>query len=408
MTVRLSHSSFTGTERTEVAVGTVERGVHVGGGARRGAAQHGVGRLVAGLARRGGLGVLGDGLGGALGGLVGGGRRARGGLRGGGLGGLAAAFAGLLGGLRSGLRGAAACAAGRRRPSRAPAGGLRGGCGRGLRAAARERSRCRSTPPTPDPRSRGPCRTAPSSPPRATRWLPGQMTVQPRTGCRTARSGTAPRLFRLFQILFAQGFDQVADKASRTRPQMQGRGSTLRHGVDHIHLVPPVTTRLESSCQAHSTGPHLVGPPLRRPRARPRPAAVRHRLPVGVRPEPRRPERLSRNDAQVTLASHPVQTTTKIHRVFGRLPDARRKAVRRQVGEVVDRWWDAAYLGGTYPRSSFPSAFPGFTDGAEQRARSDKALLTNQTRRPAHRLGDGQAPRGRPSTSWPPASRRAR
>ncbi|KQV67663.1 hypothetical protein ASC64_10565 [Nocardioides sp. Root122] len=91
------------------------------------------------------------------------------------------------------------------------------------------------------------------------------------------------------------------------------------------------------------------------------------------------PERLSRGDDRATLASHPVQTRTTIHRVFGRLPDARRKVVRRQVGEVVDRWWDAAYLGGTYPRSSFPSAFPGFTKGAEARARSDKALLTNQT-----------------------------
>jgi hypothetical protein len=95
------------------------------------------------------------------------------------------------------------------------------------------------------------------------------------------------------------------------------------------------------------------------------------------------PERLSRNDAQVRLASHPVETRTRIHRVYGRLPDARRKAVRRQVGRVVDRWWDAAYLGGTYPRSSFPSAFPGFTDGAEARARGDKALLTNQTRGPS-------------------------
>ncbi len=91
------------------------------------------------------------------------------------------------------------------------------------------------------------------------------------------------------------------------------------------------------------------------------------------------PARLSRGDDQVSLASHPVRTRTKIHRVYGRLPDARRKAVRRQVGEVVDRWWDAAYLGGTYPRSSFPSAFPGFTRGAEERARADKALLTNQT-----------------------------
>ncbi len=91
------------------------------------------------------------------------------------------------------------------------------------------------------------------------------------------------------------------------------------------------------------------------------------------------PERLSRGDSQVSLASHPVRTRTKIHRVFGRLPDARRKAVRRQVGEVVDAWWEAAYLGGTYPRSSFPAAFPGFTRGAERRARADKALLTNQT-----------------------------
>jgi hypothetical protein len=100
-------------------------------------------------------------------------------------------------------------------------------------------------------------------------------------------------------------------------------------------------------------------------------------------PEPSAaPERVSRNDAQASLASHALPTTTKIHRVHGRQPDARRKAVRRQVGRVVDRWWDAAFLGGTYPRSSFPSAFPGFTDGAEQRARADKALLTHQTRGP--------------------------
>ena len=94
------------------------------------------------------------------------------------------------------------------------------------------------------------------------------------------------------------------------------------------------------------------------------------------------PERLSRNDDQATLASHPVPTKTGIHRVYGRLPVARRKAVRRQVGRVVDRWWDAAYLGGAYPRSSFPSAFPGFTAGAEKRARADKALLTNLSHGP--------------------------
>lgn len=94
------------------------------------------------------------------------------------------------------------------------------------------------------------------------------------------------------------------------------------------------------------------------------------------------PDRLSPDDADVTLASHGIETRTRIHRVYGRLPDARRKVVRAQVGRVVDRWWDAAYLGGDYPRSSFPAAFPGFTAAAEQRARADKALLTNQTQGP--------------------------
>lgn len=90
------------------------------------------------------------------------------------------------------------------------------------------------------------------------------------------------------------------------------------------------------------------------------------------------PDRLSRADARVTLSSHPVPTTVQVRRVHGRLPAARRKAVRTQVGRVVDRWWDAAYLGGAYPRRAFPSAFPGFTAAAERRARADKALLTNQ------------------------------
>ncbi|MCP3422135.1 hypothetical protein [Nocardioides pinisoli] len=94
------------------------------------------------------------------------------------------------------------------------------------------------------------------------------------------------------------------------------------------------------------------------------------------------PERLSRSDARATLASHPGSTKVGIHRVHGRLPVARRKAVRAQVGAVVDRWWEAAYLGGSYPRGSFPSAFPGFTDAAEERARADKALLTNQVAGP--------------------------
>ena len=71
MTVRLSHSSLTGTERTEVAVGTVSEASMLADRARRGAAQHGELRLVARGRALGGRRVLGDRLGGALGRLGG-------------------------------------------------------------------------------------------------------------------------------------------------------------------------------------------------------------------------------------------------------------------------------------------------------------------------------------------------
>lgn len=100
---------------------------------------------------------------------------------------------------------------------------------------------------------------------------------------------------------------------------------------------------------------------------------------AGVEPDPAATPASYDAPDQVTLSSNPVATQTRIHRVYGRLPDARRKAVRRDVGKVVDRWWEASYLGGTYPRTAFPDAFPGFTRGAERLARTDKALLTNQT-----------------------------
>jgi len=75
--------------------------------------------------------------------------------------------------------------------------------------------------------------------------------------------------------------------------------------------------------------------------------------------------------------SAPVRTRAQVGRVVGRLPRARRVLVRRQVTRVVDRWWQAAYLGGDYPRSGFSSSFPGFTDGAAQRARRDRLLMSN-------------------------------
>ena len=78
--------------------------------------------------------------------------------------------------------------------------------------------------------------------------------------------------------------------------------------------------------------------------------------------------------------SAPPEVTTQIslERVPGKLPADVRRRVQRQVGDVVDRWFDAAYVGGRYPRTDFHDAFPGFTVSARAQAHHDKALMTNQ------------------------------
>jgi hypothetical protein len=78
-----------------------------------------------------------------------------------------------------------------------------------------------------------------------------------------------------------------------------------------------------------------------------------------------------------TPTAEPAPLRVEIGRLVGHLPGPRRTTLRKQLGRVVDGWWDAAYLGGDYPRTTFAAAFPGFTGGAEDRARQDKALMTN-------------------------------
>lgn len=72
----------------------------------------------------------------------------------------------------------------------------------------------------------------------------------------------------------------------------------------------------------------------------------------------------------------PLATRADIGTVVGRLPGTRRKVVREQVTEVLDRWWDAAYVGGAYPRTDF-GRYPGFTPGAARRATYDRDLMSN-------------------------------
>jgi outer membrane murein-binding lipoprotein Lpp len=73
----------------------------------------------------------------------------------------------------------------------------------------------------------------------------------------------------------------------------------------------------------------------------------------------------------------PLQVT--VGKVNGRIKAKDATAVATRVGSVVDGWWQAAYVGGKWPRTDFAHAFPGFTQGAAADAKKDVALMTNQT-----------------------------
>jgi hypothetical protein len=73
-----------------------------------------------------------------------------------------------------------------------------------------------------------------------------------------------------------------------------------------------------------------------------------------------------------------VRTKTTVGTVTGRLSRRDRLRVASVAGDVADRWFDAAYVGGDYPRRAFDDAFPGFTPGARAQALGDRALMSNQ------------------------------
>lgn len=81
--------------------------------------------------------------------------------------------------------------------------------------------------------------------------------------------------------------------------------------------------------------------------------------------------------ATTSTAAAPLTTQTEVKKVVGKLKTGGRGRLAKAVTPVVDAWWEAAYLGGTWPRTSFGDAFPGFTHGAAQEARGDQDLLSN-------------------------------
>lgn len=86
-------------------------------------------------------------------------------------------------------------------------------------------------------------------------------------------------------------------------------------------------------------------------------------------------------DSQDTasLAGSPaeVRTQAAIGRIVGRMPGTRRKQLRREVTDLVDRWWEAAYLVPDSASVDLGAAFPGFTRAAARRARADRELTTS-------------------------------
>lgn len=65
-------------------------------------------------------------------------------------------------------------------------------------------------------------------------------------------------------------------------------------------------------------------------------------------------------------------------RVSGTLPRRDRGVLADNVGRVVTRYFDDAFVGGGQPRTSFGDAFDTFTSGAARRAEGDRDLLTNR------------------------------
>jgi hypothetical protein len=79
-----------------------------------------------------------------------------------------------------------------------------------------------------------------------------------------------------------------------------------------------------------------------------------------------------------------MATTLKLGRVVGDLKKqyhhrfkSHQKSLRTHVGQAVDSWIDGAFVGVSYPRSDFASAFSGFTAKAKKDAEAQQKLMTN-------------------------------
>jgi hypothetical protein len=83
-------------------------------------------------------------------------------------------------------------------------------------------------------------------------------------------------------------------------------------------------------------------------------------------------------ESTATLEPAPVPARVRVTRVSGRMKQRDQEVLADNVGKVVTRYFDDAFLGGDHPRDSFEDAFATFTRGAAGRASRQQGLLTNR------------------------------
>lgn len=72
-----------------------------------------------------------------------------------------------------------------------------------------------------------------------------------------------------------------------------------------------------------------------------------------------------------------IPTTATFGKVSGRLERDGRARLKREVTRAFDRWVDAAYVAGDYPRDDFANAFKAFSKDAAALAERDQRLMSN-------------------------------
>lgn len=77
------------------------------------------------------------------------------------------------------------------------------------------------------------------------------------------------------------------------------------------------------------------------------------------------------------VAPKPVTVDARIGLIRGRMKAKQRAPLVKDIAKVVEDWFDAAYLKGSYPRRDFSGAFPGFTAGAARQAKADRKFMSN-------------------------------